>query len=321
MRLATIQCSPRGRVVVVLGDEVIDPSLAADVLPIAHWVPHSMVEVIAGGSEGLEILRRLVAMVRAAPEVVRDDLRSGLALRKLADVRLAAPVPQPALLLCHAHAYHEHVSEMDGRASAAGKVGGSAPKYPIGFMKNGHAVIGPDAPIVLPESASEKVDFEGEISVVFGRACHGVRAENALDYVFGATIVNDVSARDWVGEMREFPDRNRMGKQFAGFAPMGPWIVTLDELPDLADLHLTTDLNGQRMQDASTRDLIWSIPELIEYYSRWYPFQPGDVLTTGSPAGVGFARDPKIFLRAGDTVSISVDGIGTLTNPVQRARS
>ena len=146
-----------------------------------------------------------------------------------------------------------------------------------------------------------------------------------MDYVAGYTIVNDVSARNWVGgtKMAKQPmdavhswTRNLMGKQLPTFCPMGPVLVTRDEIADPHELKLTTTLNGEVMQSANTNDLVFQLPELIAYFSQWYQFLPGDVITTGSPGGVGFARDPQVFMKAGDVVAITVDGVGTLSNPI-----
>ncbi len=301
--------SPGGpRSALVVNDFVLDLARSGALLPIARWIPTSTDTLIAGGAEGLDILRRIEDALRAAAQTLRDDMIETGVLTPLSSARLAAPVARPGILLSHARAYHSHLAEMEGAAPP--------PRYPAGFIKNVHAIVGPDAPIRLPRAAPSMVDFEGEVSIVFSRRCHGVSPAEALDHVLGVTIVNDMSARDWVEEMKTFPDRNRMGKQFPTFAPMGPWIVTLDDIADINDLHMTTRVNGEVMQDSRTSDLIWPLSDLISYYSHWYPFEPGDVLTTGSPAGVGYGRDPKRFLEPGDVVEITVDGVGTLSNPI-----
>ena len=174
------------------------------------------------------------------------------------------------------------------------------------------------------------VDYEAELSFVFGRTCHNVGVGEAMDYVAGYTIANDVSARNWVGEVMAaqgvFPaaqawERNIMGKNFPTFTPCGPVIVTADEIADPHDLDLSLTLNGTVMQATKTDDLIFDLPQIIAYFSQWYRFQPGDIVTTGTPAGVGFGRDPKVFLKPGDTVAVTISGIGTLQNPVVAAGS
>jgi 2-keto-4-pentenoate hydratase/2-oxohepta-3-ene-1,7-dioic acid hydratase in catechol pathway len=188
-------------------------------------------------------------------------------------------------------------------------------------MKNVNAIIGPGAPIVLPPQCAAMVDLEGEFSVVFGAPCHNVGEAEAMDRVIGYTLINDVSARNWVESFQKTkdPDQNRMGKQLPTFCPMGPVIATKDEIADPNDVHMVTTLNGKVMQDSNTSDLIWNIQQLIAYYSRWYRFMPGDVLTTGSPAGVGYGRTPKVFMQPGDVVTATATAVGTLSNPVRAA--
>lgn len=231
------------------------------------------------------------------------------------DVRLHAPIRPGALILCAGGNYRSHLEEM----------GDSVPEKAPSFIKSPNAVTGPDEPIVLPPEFPEMVDFEGELCVVFGRECHRVSAHQAMDYVAGYTILNDVSARDGV---RAFltaatPIEGRwsviemlMGKQFPTFAPVGPAILTADEVPDPGALRLTTRLNGTVMQDAHITDLVVGIPQLVEEMSRYYSFAPGDLLSTGTPAGVGAGQKPPRYLRAGDEVAIEVTGIGTLTNRI-----
>jgi|TARA_B100001146_G_C15945906_1_gene333398 2-keto-4-pentenoate hydratase/2-oxohepta-3-ene-1,7-dioic acid hydratase in catechol pathway len=167
------------------------------------------------------------------------------------------------------------------------------------------------------------IDFEGEFCFVFGKECHRVTEAEAMHYVAGYTIANDVSARDWIPDIKagEPPfgpihgwERNIMGKNLPGFTPCGPVIITKDEIDDPHDLHLQTRLNGEVMQDTKTDDLIFKLPEIISYYSQWYRFHPGDIVTTGSPSGVGVGRDPQVFMHAGDTVEIELEGVGILTN-------
>jgi acylpyruvate hydrolase len=286
--------------------------MAADLASSTALIASSIAELIAAGEANWERVRQTIKIVLEASGTFKNSLRECGGLTARETTPLLAPLPSPGILLSHGRAYRSHITEMAGGS----KTPDMAPSQPIGFLKNRNSIIGPGESIVLPSAAPDQVDFEGEIAVVFARACHGAMPETAMEHVFGFTIVNDVSARDWVPEMSKHPDLNRMGKQFATFAPMGPCVTTCDEISDLTNLHLTTRLNGEVMQDAYTRDLIWSFPELIAYYSRWYPFQAGDVLTSGTPAGVGFGRSPKVFLRAGDTVSVCVDGVGELVNSV-----
>lgn len=315
MRLVSIDAGPSTRPGVLIGDDILDFALAGDVLPLASWIPTSMSALLAGGSEGLDFIRRLIDKVDTDCSDTRARLKACRALRSATDTRFAAPIPRPSILLSHGRAYHSHLMEMQGTQRP------KIEEAPKAFMKNVNGIIGPDAPIVLPPHCADMVDFEGEFSIVFGAPCHNVDEANALATVAGYTIINDVSARNWVTNFLETgdPDLNRMGKQFPTFCPMGPLIVTKDELPDPHDVTLNTTLNGVLMQSAHTSDLIWSVSALISYFSRWYPFMPGDILTTGSPAGVGFGRDPKVFMKSGDIVAITVDRIGTLRNPILSA--
>ena len=232
--------------------------------------------------------------------------------------RLAPPIANPGLVLSVGMNYHEHLKEMKT----------PVPEKPAAFTKSVASIIASGEPILLPKAYPDMVDWEGEFTVVIGRACHRVTADKALDYVAGYTIVNDVSARNWVapifsagGGMAAIHawEHNLLGKMLPTFCPMGPVIATKDEVPDPDDVKIVTRLNGQVMQDANTDDLVFSIPKLIEYYSQFYRFRPGDCITTGSPSGVGYGRNPKVFMKAGDTIEVEVKGIGILSNPVKAA--
>jgi 2-keto-4-pentenoate hydratase/2-oxohepta-3-ene-1,7-dioic acid hydratase in catechol pathway len=212
--------------------------------------------------------------------------------------------------------YHEHLKEMKT----------PAPEKPAAFTKSVTSIIGPEAPILIPPNHPEMVDWEGEFSVVIGRPCHCVTASQALEYVAGYTIVNDVSARDWVAPVFSSTgimgpihawEQNLLGKMFPTFCPMGPVVATKEEVPDPGNVAIKTSLNGKVMQSANTNDLVFSVPELIEYYSQFYMFNPGDIITTGSPSGVGYGRHPRVFMKPGDVVEVEVEGIGILRNPIQ----
>jgi 2-keto-4-pentenoate hydratase/2-oxohepta-3-ene-1,7-dioic acid hydratase in catechol pathway len=230
--------------------------------------------------------------------------------------KLLAPIPDPGLVLSVGMNYHEHLKEMKT----------PVPEKPAAFTKSVASIIASGEPIRLPASNPDMLDWEGEFSVVIGKPCHRVTASQALDYVAGYTLVNDVSARDWVAPIFKAQgimgpihawEHNLLGKMFPTFCPMGPCIATRDEIPDPADVRIQTRLNGAVMQDASTDDLVFSVVQLIEYYSRFYLFKPGDVITTGSPSGVGFGRNPKVFMKPGDVVEVEVKEIGILRNPIE----
>ena len=212
---------------------------------------------------------------------------------------------EPRDIICIGLNYRRHAAE-----------GGQAiPEFPVVFMKNSGTVQDPGKPIILPRRLkSDSVDYECELAVVIGRSCYNVSRSEALSYVLGYTCANDVSARDW--QMKYGGSQWCRGKTFATFCPLGPCLVTSDEIPDPNALGIKTVLNGQVMQDWNTNDMIFDVPTLIEFLSGSTRLAPGTVILTGTPHGVGAARKPPVFLQHGDTVSIEIERIGTLTNPV-----
>jgi 2-keto-4-pentenoate hydratase/2-oxohepta-3-ene-1,7-dioic acid hydratase in catechol pathway len=199
--------------------------------------------------------------------------------------------------------------------SHAKEIGREMPKHPMIFMKAPTSIQNPGDPIVLPRFLrSDKVDYEGELGVVIGRPCKNVKPEEALSYVLGYTCVNDVSARDWQKEKGE--GQFCRGKSFDTFCPSGPCLATADEIPDPSKLVVRTFVNDEKMQESSTDDLIFDIPSLISFLSGSTTLLPGTLILTGTPSGVGEARDPKRFLVPGDEVTVEIDGVGLLTNPV-----
>ena len=218
--------------------------------------------------------------------------------------KLLAPLV-PANLLAIGLNYKKHAEE-------GGK---GVPERPILFIKATSALQHPGDPIALPvHRASHEVDYEAELAVVIGRAAKNVPRERALDYVLGYTCANDVSARDW--QRRWGGGQWCQAKSFDTFCPLGPWLVTPDEIPNPNDLKLRCTLNGAVMQDWTTADMVFDVATLIEFLSGSKTLLPGTVILTGTPHGVGFARNPPVWLKAGDTVSIEIEKIGTLTNPV-----
>ena len=212
---------------------------------------------------------------------------------------------QPTNILCIGLNYAKHAAE-------GGK---PPPERPVLFMKNTAAVQNPGDPIELPvRQPSTMVDYECELAVVIGRRCKNVSKADALSYVLGYTCANDVSARDWQRSLGG--GQWCQAKSFDTFCPLGPVLVTRDEIPDPNNLQIKTILNGEQMQSSSTKDMIFGIPALIEFLSASKTLLPGTVILTGTPHGVGFARTPPVWLKAGDTVSIEIERIGTLTNPV-----
>jgi 2-keto-4-pentenoate hydratase/2-oxohepta-3-ene-1,7-dioic acid hydratase in catechol pathway len=221
--------------------------------------------------------------------------------RPLEGTTLLAPVGRPPKLLAIGLNYAAHVAES----------GMAKPEYQLWFNKQSTCVIGPGAPIHVPR-ASKVVDYEGELAMVIGRRCRHVPAERASSVVAGYTICNDVSVRDW---QRRTPTMT-MGKSFDTHGPLGPWLVTPDELGDPHGLRLRTWVNGELRQDARTDDLIFDCWQMIEHLSTAFTLEPGDVISTGTPGGVGIAMTPPRLLRATDVVRIEIEKIGVLENPV-----
>ena len=218
--------------------------------------------------------------------------------------RLLAPL-DPVAILCIGLNYRQHAAETNS----------PLPQFPVLFFKNPASVQHPGEPIVLPRwLASAKVDYECELGVVIGRRAKNVSREHALDYVLGYTCANDVSARDWQKEGGG--TQWCRGKSFDTFAPLGPCLVTRDEIPNPNALRIRTMVSGETLQDCSTSDMIFDIPTLIEFLSGSTTLLPGTVILTGTPHGVGMAFTPPRWLQAGDTVTIDIEGIGALTNPV-----
>jgi 2-keto-4-pentenoate hydratase/2-oxohepta-3-ene-1,7-dioic acid hydratase in catechol pathway len=213
-------------------------------------------------------------------------------------------VAQPRMIWAVGLNYRDHAAE----------TGRPPPEAPTLFAKSPGAVIGPDSPIVIPAHVMQP-DYEGELAVVIGTRAHNVASEDALEYVAGLTIAHDVSARDHQYNTGQFT----WSKSFDTFCPLGPEVVSLDEVDLAAGLPIETRVNGEIMQSSNTRELIFDVPTLIAWITQGLTLVPGDIILTGTPAGVGAARTPPRWLRNGDVVEISIDGLGTLRNPVVRA--
>ncbi|SNT03776.1 2-keto-4-pentenoate hydratase/2-oxohepta-3-ene-1,7-dioic acid hydratase (catechol pathway) [Tardiphaga sp. OK246] len=230
----------------------------------------------------------------------------------IASVELLAPIPRPARnVFCVGKNYHEHAKEFAGSGfdSSAKEV---VPEAPVIFTKPSSTVIGSGKSIPNYLDPTDSTDYEGELTVVIGRGGRGIKKQDALAHVFGYTIINDVTARTLQHKHRQW----FIGKGIDGFCPMGPAILTADEMPDPTKMRLTTSVNGEKRQDASVTDLIFDIPTLIETLSAGITLEPGDLIATGTPAGVGLGFTPPRFLKKGDVVTIEVSGIGKLENPV-----
>lgn len=254
-------------------------------------IPPSMVELLAGGRETLSRAERALNSEQTIP-------RSA--------VRLLAPVPTPQKIICVGLNYADHARE----------TGKELPAEPVIFCKFPTAVAAHEDPIVLPR-LSQEVDYEAELVAVIGRGGRHIPKENALEHVAGYCCGHDVSARDW--QQRKPGGQWLLGKSFDTFAPFGPELVTTDEAGDVSNLRIQLRLGGRTMQDSSTRQLIFSVAELVSYVSGVCTLAPGDLIFTGTPSGVGIARKPPVFLQEGDTVEVEIERIGLLRNRVVRA--
>lgn len=248
-----------------------------------------------------EILRIYDLSTNFIEPAIDAILSNELPLIDIEDVQLAAPVPKPGKIICIGLNYRNHAIES----------GMEIPKSPIIFSKFGTSVAAHNEPISIP-AGSVQTDYEAELAVVIGRRAKDVSIDDAMDHIFGYTNFNDVSARDF-----QFADGQwQRGKSCDRFAPFGPYVATKDEVADPHDLRIRFRLNGETMQDSSTSELIFRIPELIEFLSRSITLEPGDLIATGTPPGVGFARKPPVYLKDGDVCEVEVEGLGVLVNPV-----
>ena len=250
------------------------------------------------------------ALMKARQALSHAKKHAGAAQSKawttpLSKAKLLAPIPRPGKILCSGLNYRSHIEENPNAKFL---------KDPRFFSKLPSCVIGPGAPILHPGERFQ-VDYEVELGVVIGKSCFRASRENAISHVFGYTILHDVSAR-WI----QFKDSNEtMGKNFDTFSPIGPCIVTADEIPDPSKLRLTLRLNGQVMQDRTNEDWCFPLPRMIEWLSMGMTLEPGDIVTTGTPAGVGCFRRPPVYLKPGDVCELEIDAIGKLVNPVKAA--
>lgn len=242
----------------------------------------------------------MAAAIRAGVGAIRD-LRTSADGYSLDELTLRAPIPRPGKIVCVGLNYHDHCREQ----------GVEPPAYPMLFAKFANAVTDPAAPVLRPR-ATEKLDLECELAVVIGRRASQVAPSDALDHVFGYTVLNDVTARDLQREDRQW----LRAKGWDGFAPMGPMIVTADEIVDPGRLAIRSWVNGETWQESNTADMIWDVPTLIAFVSQSITLEPGDVIATGTPAGVGHFHDPPRYLADGDVMACEIEGIGLISNSV-----
>ncbi len=284
MRLATIHTWAGPRAAVQVGDSFVDVH-ATDV-----QVPPSVRQILEAGPE-------MLALVQQATQ------RSDAVKYEAAKVKFHAPVHDPRKIVCIGLNYKDHAAES----------GAPIPKEPILFSKYATALIGHHENIVLPP-VSQEVDYEAELVIVVGKRGRNIPVTGAMEYVAGYTVGHDVSARDW--QLKKDGKQWMVGKTFDTFAPAGPVLVTKDEVPDPHKLAIKLRLNGQTMQDSSTAQLIFGVPEIVAYLSQVFTLEPGDLIYTGTPPGVGFARKPPVFLKGGDVVEVEIEGLGVLRNAV-----
>ena len=280
MKLATFTHNKQTRVGAVVGDAVVDSLGRAD-------IPSGMIEFLGASANAWAAMQALID--------------SGKARIALAEVKLNAPVPRPGKYLGIALNYADHIAE----------TGWEQPKYPSFFTKQSTAVIGCGDAIHRPK-VSDKLDYEGELAFVIGKRCRHVPVDKAYQVIAGFTIANDVSVRDW--QVRS--PTMMIGKSFDTCGPLGPWIVTPDEIGDPHNLAIKTWIDDELRQDANTRQMIFNCYDMIAYLSQAMTLEPGDVITTGTPAGVGVKMQPRGFIKPGQTVRIEIEGIGALFNPV-----
>jgi 2-keto-4-pentenoate hydratase/2-oxohepta-3-ene-1,7-dioic acid hydratase in catechol pathway len=282
MRLATVQSSSGSRLAAA------HDSIWIDLNATRPDLPASLRQLLALGKAGLE----------AASEAVRSPRAVALSPETL---RFLPPIPDPQKIVCIGLNYRDHAAES----------GAPIPREPILFSKYATALIGHEEPIVLP-SVSNEVDYEAELVVVIGRRVRKVSPQEGMAAVAGYTIGNDVSARDW--QLKKDGKQWMVGKTFDTFAPCGPWLVTADEVGDPHRLGIRLRLNGQVMQSSNTDQMIFGVGELVSYLSQVFTLEPGDLIYTGTPPGVGFARKPPVFLKPGDVVEVEIDTLGLLRN-------
>jgi 2-keto-4-pentenoate hydratase/2-oxohepta-3-ene-1,7-dioic acid hydratase in catechol pathway len=293
MRLITYYEETQPRIGVVHGEQVVD--LARWISVPSEPLPTTMLGLIEMGEDGLNRIRQRL-------DLLGDEALAGSP--RLDALQVAAPIPRPRKnVMCVGQNYAAHAAEQNKEP----------PSRPAIFTKAPTAVIGPFDDIPLDSSVTQQLDWETELAFIIGRGGRGIKAAQALDHVYGYMVLNDLSARDiQVAHGGQF----FLGKSLDGSCPLGPWIVTAEEVGDPQALRLTTRVNGVVKQDSSTADMIFPVAELIEWLSRGMTLEPGDIIATGTPSGVGRWRTPPEFLQPGDVLESSIEGLGTLRNRV-----
>ncbi len=296
MRLVTFTANGAESIGVLDGDTVIDLSRAAPDLPA------DMNSFIEAGD---------AALAQAAEAVANAG---GGARHPVGEIKLLSPIPVPRRdVMAVGRNYHEHAREFHDSGFDATAGATAVPDHPIIFTKATTSVSGPGDPILTELDPTGSVDYEGELAVIIGREGRGISREDAFDHVYGYTVCNDVTARNLQHQHKQW----FIGKSPDGYCPLGPAIVTADEADHPDNFRLTTHVNGEKRQDSSCGALIFDIPALIECISAGITLKPGDIIATGTPVGVGIGFDPPVFLKPGDVVSVTIEPLGTLENPVR----
>jgi len=278
-----------------------------------HDVESNTIVDLAASTRLPREMTAFVALGRNGLSRARKAVKSGDGRLPLESVRLLAPFPRPAKnILCVGKNYHDHAKEFHNSGFDASAGASAIPDVPIMFTKWPNSVIGPGAAIPSANDYTNSVDYEGELTVVMGEGGRNITQKNAYKHVYGYTIINDVTARTLQNRHKQW----FLGKSPDGFCPMGPCIVTADEIKDVSQLRLITKVNGELRQDAFVSQLIFDIPRLIEDLSKVMTLEPGDLIATGTCAGVGIGFNPPKYLQPGDRVAITIEPIGTLENPV-----
>ncbi|MGD0115370.1 MAG: fumarylacetoacetate hydrolase family protein [Dehalococcoidia bacterium] len=301
MRLLTFRREGVARTGIEAGGYVVETAKASELGVDGLSDAGDMLDLLRGGAPTLDAARQLLATVeRAVGDGQADGLVARGVLHKLDEVELTAPVPAPSKIVAIGLNYRDHAREQ----------GVPVPEKPLIFAKFPTSVIGPGDTITWDPALTQQVDYEAELAVVIGKKCRNVTEKDALSFVGGYTCGNDVSARDL-----QFGDRQWVrGKSLDTFCPLGPVLVTPDEVGDPQSLAIRTLLNGEVMQDSSTGEMVFGVAELIAFASRAFTLLAGDVLLTGTPSGVGVFRKPPVFLKDGDRIAIEIERIGRLEN-------
>jgi len=312
MKLASFSTTaiPKVRIGIVQDDEIIDVDLSARALNI---IPHEqMLDLLEHYGQGMQELNAILEKAgdRRFSEV-KTFTEIG-AVHNISDIQLAAPIPRPRKnLMCLGWNYADHAKET---ALIRGQ-DTKAPEYPVIFTKAPTTVNSPYGNIIIDPRISVEVDWEVELAVIIGNGGKNISEEDAMSHVFGFTVLNDVSARDLQSRHKQF----FKGKSIDGYCPMGPWIVTADEIEDPQQLEVRLRVNGITKQEGNTNMMIFPIRTIISVLSQGMTLEPGDIIATGTPSGVGFARNPPEFLKAGDVMETEIEGIGILRNVVVNA--